>query len=91
MEKGQIGEDEISQCDFLDVLEEAAIGKLRLRMELEGGRELIGRVEDVVTQGGKDYVVLIGDGDRIPVAAIRRLSRGAEEPEPRQNRPPLLH
>lgn len=84
MEKGQIGEDELSRCDFLDVLEEAAVGKLRLRMELEGGREIIGRIDDVVTEGGKDYVVFIGPGDRIPVDTIRRLTRGTEEPEPRQ-------
>jgi transcriptional antiterminator Rof (Rho-off) len=71
-------QDEIGSCDFLDVLEEAAVVKRPIAVKLRDGQAFIDEVKDVVTQGGTDFVEFLIRG-RVPVRDILGASR-AEPP-----------
>jgi Rho-binding antiterminator len=73
-------QDEIGSCDFLDVLEEAAVLKRPIAVKLRDGDAFIDEVKDVVTQGGADYVDFLTRG-RVPVRDIL----GASRAEPRRH------
>jgi transcriptional antiterminator Rof (Rho-off) len=59
----------IGRCDILDVLEEAAIFRKCVRVELHDDEGFTARVRDVYTEGGEDYVVF-EDHDRMSVSDI---------------------
>lgn len=49
-------QEEIGSCDFLDVLEEAALVKRPIAVKLKSGETFISEVTDVVTADGVDWV-----------------------------------
>lgn len=57
------------RCDWLDMLEEAALKRQPLQIHLRDGASISDVVLDVVTEAGEDYAVL-DDGARIPVTDI---------------------
>jgi hypothetical protein len=64
----------IDRCDILDLLEESATTGRALRVEVEGKKEFIDRVRDVVTADGEDYAEFRQHG-RLSVSEIRRCAR----------------
>ena len=60
---------DIDRCDFIDVLEEAAVVRRPVSVELRNGSRFVDEVRDVVTERGEDYAVF-KDHDRIPVTEI---------------------
>jgi transcriptional antiterminator Rof (Rho-off) len=75
-------QDEIGTCDFLDVLEEAALVKRPIAVELRDGEAFIDEVKDVLTQGGADYVDFLIHG-RVAVRDILGTSRAEPAPSRR--------
>lgn len=67
-------QDEVGRCDFLDVLEEAAVRKQPVTARLKAGEEFTDTVMDVVTENHKDYAVFKAKG-RIPVLDIASCTR----------------
>lgn len=57
-----MSQEELGRCDFLDVLEEAAVRKTPVGVTLRSGEAFIDIVEDVVTEGGADYAVFRAHG-----------------------------
>ena len=53
---GMMRQDELGSCDFVDVLEEAAVVKRPIGVKLRSGEIFIDEVRDVVTVDGADYV-----------------------------------
>ena len=53
---GMMRQDELGSCDFVDVLEEAAVVKQPIGVKLRSGEIFIDEVRDVVTVEGADYV-----------------------------------
>ena len=49
-------QDELGSCDFVDVMEEAALVKRAIGVKLRSGETFIDEVRDVVTIDGVDYV-----------------------------------
>ncbi|MBX5483333.1 MAG: hypothetical protein IRZ16_16045 [Myxococcaceae bacterium] len=64
----------VDTCDFLDVLEEAALKKSKLTVTLLDGRTITDQVTDVVTEGGRDYVQFLHH-ERIAVQDIKDLRK----------------
>lgn len=60
----------IGRCDILDVLEEAAIFRKSVRVELHERAGFSARVRDVYTENGEDYVVFEGERGRLSVSDI---------------------
>jgi hypothetical protein len=69
----------VDRCDFIDVLEESAVTKRAVQVELERGERFVDNVRDVVTEHGADFAVFKDHG-RIPVAEISDCARA--EPFP---------
>ena len=67
-------QDTLGRCDFLDVLEEAAVRRTPVEMELADGERLSTRVVDVEATVEGDVVVL-EDGRRIPVGEVGAMTR----------------
>lgn len=63
-------QDDLGRCDFLDVLEEAAVRQTPVTVTLRGGASFSDRVTDVRTEGGVDWVVF----ERHPRVAVGELS-----------------
>jgi hypothetical protein len=59
----------LDRCDFLDVLEEAAVLHRPVEVELRAGTIFKDRVRDVVTEGGEDFA-LFEEHARIPLSEI---------------------
>jgi Rho-binding antiterminator len=59
----------LDRCDFLDVLEEAAVLRRPVVVELREGTVFEDRVRDVVTEQGEDFAVFV-DHARVPVSDI---------------------
>lgn len=59
----------IGHCDILDVLEEAAIFRKCVQIDLHERTGFTARVRDVYTENGEDYVIF-EDHDRMPVSDI---------------------
>jgi transcriptional antiterminator Rof (Rho-off) len=66
----------IGQCAAIDVFEEAVTRRSAVKVRLHGGVEFTAHVEDVVTEGGVNYVVFRGRG-RVAVGEIAQAARGA--------------
>lgn len=64
----------VGRCDFLDLLEEAAIRKKPVKIGLRSGEAFEDVVTDVVTENHKDYAVLQSRG-RIAVEELASCSR----------------
>jgi hypothetical protein len=60
---------QIGACDFIDVLEESAVGGTEVRIDLRHGGQFTDVVRDVVTEDGEDFAVFKQHG-RMPVHAI---------------------
>jgi transcriptional antiterminator Rof (Rho-off) len=69
------------RCDFLDVLEESVTLQKPVTVTLRDGKSFADQVQDVVTEGGEDYVNFASQG-RVPVTQIERC-----EPSPRIHNP----
>lgn len=67
-------QDDLGRCDFIDVLEEAAIRHTPVGIELRGGESFIDRVADVVTEEGVDWAVFEAH-PRVPVVQIKACTR----------------
>jgi transcriptional antiterminator Rof (Rho-off) len=64
----------IGQCAAIDVFEEAVTLRRAVTVRLRGGEEVSAHVDDVVTEGGVNYVVLRGRG-RVAVGEIASAGR----------------
>lgn len=73
-------QSELGRCDFLDVLEEAVLLRVPVRIERTDGSRIDGVVEDVTTREGGEYVRLTGDRrvDVNDIAALEREARPGE-------------
>ena len=69
----------VEACDFLDVLEESAVLKSPVIVELRHGERFTDHVRDVITEEGQDFAVF-ANHDRIPLHAIADVIR-AHPPE----------
>lgn len=67
-------QDTLGRCDFLDVLEEAAVRRTPVELELSDGQRFSARVVDVEATAQGDVVVL-DDGRRIPVGEVGAMTR----------------
>ena len=67
-------QDELGSCDFVDVLEEAALVKRPIGVKLRDGETFIDEVRDVVTVDGVDYVDFLIH-ERVAVRAILAATR----------------
>ena len=65
---------ELGRCDFLDVLEEAAVRRTPVELELRGGERLHERISDVEGTPEGDVVVL-ASGRRIAVGDVEAMTR----------------
>ena len=72
----RVEQDALGQCDFIDVLEEAALRGKQVAVELRDGTAFLDRLVDVVTAEGADLAVFESRG-RVAVADIRSVSRQA--------------
>ncbi len=52
----------VNQCDFVDVLEESAVGGTEVLIDLRHGGQFTDVVRDVVTEGGQDFAVFRAHG-----------------------------
>ncbi|HET6281592.1 MAG TPA: hypothetical protein VFH73_11505 [Polyangia bacterium] len=59
----------VGACDFLDVLEESAVLRSAVLIELRNGAHFTDTVRDVVTEDGEDFA-LFHDHGRMPLHAI---------------------
>lgn len=55
-------QDRVGRCDFLDVLEEAAVLRGRVQVKTRDGRTFEDVVVDVPTEQGRDWVVFESEG-----------------------------
>jgi hypothetical protein len=67
-------QDEVGQCSFIDVLEEAVLRKSPVAVVLRDGTTFIDRVTDVVTENGSDFAVFERHA-RIATSQIRAMTR----------------
>ncbi|MFN7135370.1 MAG: hypothetical protein ACK4N5_25070 [Myxococcales bacterium] len=63
----------VGSCDFLDVLEEAALRRSVLEVELADGTRFSDVLLDVVTEAGRDWAVFAARAriDARDIAAVR--------------------
>ena len=69
-------EEKFDRCDIIDYLEESVTTGRSVAVELQGGRQFIDRVSEVVTTGGEDYAEFKNHG-RLAVTEIRSCTRAA--------------
>lgn len=62
-------QDAIGRCDFLDMLEEAAVTKKPLEVEMRNGEIFTDEVRDVITKEGQEFVDFL-DHRMVPLAEI---------------------
>ena len=72
---GLLHQDELGGCDFLDVLEEAATLEKDVGVKLRSGEFFTAAVQDVVTEGGQNFVVFAGRNERMNVKDILAVTR----------------
>lgn len=65
------------ECDFIDVLEEAAVGGTPVTLTLKDGRSFDARVLDVVTRDHENVAVL-ADGRELRLSEVRDAERSDE-------------
>ncbi|MBX5482728.1 MAG: hypothetical protein IRZ16_12945 [Myxococcaceae bacterium] len=74
MKNGELRQSALGACDFLDVLEEAALYGTEVSVRLRTGERFVDVVLDVVTEGGENHVVFRGAGRR-RVAEVEGVTR----------------
>lgn len=70
----------VGPCDFLDVLEEAAVLGSAVVIDLRNGAQFTDTVRDVATEDGEDFAIFHDHG-RLPLHAISDARRA----QPRQD------
>lgn len=60
---------QVGTCDFIDVLEESAVGGTEVVIDLRHGHRFTDVVRDVVTEDGQDVAVFRSYG-RVPIGDI---------------------
>lgn len=70
----RICQDDVGQCDFIDVLEESVIRRRPVAVQLRAGETFIDQMMDVVTEAGTNFAVFRSH-DRVPVREIVAVSR----------------
>lgn len=64
----------VERCDFIDVLEEAAVLRSAVTVRLKGGESFTDHVRDVITEHGEDYAIFRAHA-RVSVTEIGDASR----------------
>jgi hypothetical protein len=70
----RICQDDVGQCDFIDVLEEAVLRRRPVAVQLRVGETFIDQVMDVVTEAGANFAIFRSHA-RVPVREIAAVSR----------------
>ncbi|WP_224247787.1 hypothetical protein [Hyalangium gracile] len=70
----RIFQDDVGQCDFIDVLEEAVLRRRPVAVQLREGETFIDQMMDVVTEAGTEFAVFRSHV-RVPVSEIEAVSR----------------
>jgi len=70
----RIAQDDVGQCDFIDVLEETVLRRRPVAVQLRAGETFIDQMMDVVTEAGTDFAVFRSH-PRVPVREIAAVSR----------------
>lgn len=70
----RICQDDVGQCDFIDVLEETVLRRRPVAVQLRAGDTFIDQMMDVVTEAGTDFAIFRTHG-RVPVREIVAVSR----------------
>jgi transcriptional antiterminator Rof (Rho-off) len=70
----RIRQDDVGQCDFIDVLEEAVLRRRPVAVQLRAGETFIDQMLDVVTEAGREFAVFRSHV-RVPVMEIAAVSR----------------
>jgi len=73
----RICQDDVGQCDFIDVLEEAVVRRRLVGVQLRVGETFIDQMMDVVTEAGVNFAIFRSHG-RVPVKEIAALSRSEQ-------------
>lgn len=73
----RICQDEVGQCDFIDVLEEAVLRRRPVAVQLRAGETFIDQMMDVVTEAGTNFAVFRSHA-RVPVREIEAVSRSEQ-------------
>ncbi|WP_224369776.1 hypothetical protein [Hyalangium versicolor] len=77
----RICQDDVGQCDFIDVLEEAVVRSRPVAVQLRAGELFIDQMMDVVTEAGTDFAVFRSH-DRVAVKEIAAVSRSEQRAMP---------
>jgi Rho-binding antiterminator len=77
----RICQDDVGQCDFIDVLEETVLRRRPVAVQLRAGETFIDQMMDVVTEAGTDFAVFRSH-PRVPVREIAAVSRSEEHVAP---------
>jgi Rho-binding antiterminator len=70
----RICQDDVGQCDFIDVLEETVLRRRPVAVQLRAGETFIDQMTDVVTEAGTDFAIF-RTHPRVPVREIAAVSR----------------
>lgn len=70
----RICQDDVGQCDFIDVLEETVLRRRPVAVQLRAGELFIDQMMDVVTEAGTDFAIF-RTHPRVPVREIAAVSR----------------
>jgi hypothetical protein len=70
----RICQDDVGQCDFIDVLEETVLRRRPVAVQLRAGEMFIDQMMDVVTEAGTDFAIFRSH-PRVPVREIAAVSR----------------
>ena len=62
-------QDQVGRCDFLDLLEDAAVTKKRVEIELRSGEVFTDEIRDVATREGQEFVSFL-EHDELPLKEI---------------------
>lgn len=77
----RICQDDVGQCDFIDVLEEAVVRQRPVAVQLRAGETFIDQMMDVVTEAGREFAVFRTHA-RVPVKEIVAVSRAEPRSRP---------
>jgi Rho-binding antiterminator len=66
----------VEKCDFIDVLEEAAVLGTEVIIDLRDGEQFTDSVRQVITEDGQDFVLFKSHG-RLAVHAVSDARRAA--------------
>jgi hypothetical protein len=70
----RICQDDVGQCDFIDVLEEAVNRQRPVGVQLREGETFIDQMMDVITEAGTDFAVFRSHM-KVPIREIAAVSR----------------